>query len=66
MSGTVAEDPTLRVEGVADSSGSGRPEMASIDKRPNGKWRARWREYPGGPQRARHFVRKIDADGQSK
>jgi integrase len=36
--------------------------VASIDRRPNGKWRARWREYPGGPQRARHFVRKIDAE----
>jgi integrase len=36
--------------------------MASVDKRPNGKWRARWREYPGGPQRARHFARKIDAE----
>jgi integrase len=36
--------------------------MASIDKRSNGKWRARWREYPGGPQRARHFPRKIDAE----
>jgi integrase len=36
--------------------------MASIDKRPNGKWRARWREYPGGPQRARHFTRKLDAE----
>ena len=36
--------------------------MASIDRRPNGKWRARWREYPGGPQRARHFPRKIDAE----
>lgn len=35
--------------------------MASIDKRPNGQWRARWREYPGGPQRARHFARKVDA-----
>jgi integrase len=36
--------------------------VASIDRRPNGKWRARWREYPGGPQRARHFDRKIDAE----
>lgn len=35
--------------------------MASIDKRPNGKWRARWREYPGGPQKTRTFSRKIDA-----
>ena len=24
--------------------------MASIDKRPDGRYRARWREYPGGPQ----------------
>src|SRR4051812_8934981 len=36
--------------------------MASIDKRPNGQWRARWREYPSGPQRAKHFPRKVDAD----
>jgi integrase len=36
--------------------------MASVDRRPNGKWRARWREYPGGPQKAKHFTRKIDAE----
>lgn len=36
--------------------------MASIDKRPDGKWRARWREYPGGPQRTKHFGRKVDAE----
>jgi hypothetical protein len=36
--------------------------MASIDKRPDGQWRARWREYPGGPQRSKHFTRKIDAE----
>ena len=36
--------------------------MASIDKRPNGRYRARWREYPGGPQKTRHFDRKGDAD----
>jgi integrase len=36
--------------------------MASIDKRPGGAWRARWREYPGGPQRTRHFSRKLDAE----
>jgi integrase len=35
--------------------------MGSIDKRPDGKWRARWREYPGGPQRTKHFRRQIDA-----
>lgn len=26
------------------------------------RWRARWREYPGGPQKIRHFDRKIDAE----
>ena len=36
--------------------------MSSVEKRPNGMWRARWREYPGGPQKAQHFERKIDAE----
>ena len=36
--------------------------MASIEKRPDGRYRARWREYAGGPQRARHFRRKSDAE----
>lgn len=36
--------------------------MASIDRRPDGRYRARWREYPGGPQRTRHFTRKGDAE----
>jgi integrase len=36
--------------------------MASIDKRPNGQWRARWREFPGGPQRTKQFGRKVDAE----
>jgi integrase len=36
--------------------------MASIDKRPNGQWRARWREFPGGPQKTRQFARKVDAE----
>jgi integrase len=35
--------------------------MASIDKRADGRYRARWREFPGGPQKSRHFTRKIDA-----
>lgn len=35
--------------------------MASIDKRPDGRYRARWREYPGGPQKTRQFDRKGDA-----
>lgn len=36
--------------------------MASVEKRADGRWRARWREHAGGPQRARHFDRKIDAE----
>ena len=36
--------------------------MASIDKRPDGKWRARWREYPSGPQLTKSFARKVDAE----
>ena len=36
--------------------------MASIDKRADGRYRARWREYPGGPQKTRQFDRKGDAD----
>lgn len=35
--------------------------MASIDKRPDGRYRARWREYPGGPQKTQQFDRKADA-----
>lgn len=35
--------------------------MASIDKRPDGRYRARWREYPGGPQRTRQFDKKSEA-----
>lgn len=36
--------------------------MASIDKRPSGKYRARWREYACGPQKTKHFDRKVDAE----
>ncbi|MGP0029620.1 MAG: tyrosine-type recombinase/integrase [Acidimicrobiales bacterium] len=36
--------------------------MASIDQRPNGHYRARWREYPGGPQKTRQFERKGEAE----
>lgn len=35
--------------------------MASIDRRPNGAFRARWREHPNGPQHSRTFARKVDA-----
>ena len=34
----------------------------SVTKRPDGSWRARWREFPGGPQQARHFNKKVDAE----
>lgn len=36
--------------------------MASIDRRPNGTYRARWREHPGGPQRTKTFRRRVDAE----
>ena len=36
--------------------------MASVKRRPDGRWRARWREYPGGPEKAQHFDRKVDAE----
>lgn len=35
--------------------------MASVKKRPSGKWRARYRG-PEGHERARHFDRKVDAE----
>ncbi|SDY50811.1 Site-specific recombinase XerD [Modestobacter sp. DSM 44400] len=35
--------------------------MASIDKRPNGTWRARYRPAANSPQKTRAFDRKIDA-----
>lgn len=34
--------------------------MASIQNRPNGKWRARYRDLEG-KEHARHFDRKLDA-----
>ncbi|WP_349828100.1 tyrosine-type recombinase/integrase [Brevibacterium litoralis] len=36
--------------------------MASIKRRPNGKWRARYRD-DDGKEHARHFDRKIDGQG---
>lgn len=35
--------------------------MGNIQKRPNGQWRARYRD-PGGRERARHFRRRLDAE----
>jgi hypothetical protein len=34
--------------------------MASIQKRPNGSWRARYRDLDGR-ENARHFTRRVDA-----
>jgi integrase len=36
--------------------------VASVDKRPDGRYRARWREYPSGRQRTKTFARKRDAE----
>lgn len=36
--------------------------MASVDRRSDGTYRARWREFPGDPQRTKHFRRKVDAE----
>lgn len=36
--------------------------MPSIDRRPNGRYRARWRETPGATQKTRTFDRKKDAE----
>ncbi len=38
---------------VLEGPHEGEAAMASIDKRPDGRYRARWREYPGGPQKTR-------------
>ncbi len=35
--------------------------MASISKRPNGSWQARYRAAPGGTQVTRCFTKKVDA-----
>ena len=35
--------------------------MASVKRRPDGVWRARYRD-PAGRERARHFARKVDAE----
>src|SRR4051812_50114973 len=35
--------------------------MASIKRRPDGRWRARYRD-PEGREHARHFTRKSDAE----
>jgi integrase len=36
--------------------------MASVTKRPNGRWQARWRLTPNGKQFSKLFDRKLDAE----
>ncbi len=36
--------------------------MASISKRPDGRWRARYRDPDGGKEYAKHFARKLDGE----
>jgi len=36
--------------------------VASIDRRPDGRYRARWREHPNGPQKTKQFRRKREAE----
>jgi hypothetical protein len=38
--------------------------MASIDRLRSGKYRARYREVPGGAQKTRQFARKADAQAR--
>ena len=40
------KDPSLARRGLPERADG---LMASFDERPNGKWRARWREYPAAP-----------------
>jgi len=35
--------------------------MANVKRRPNGRWRARYRD-PSGAEHSRHFLRRIDAE----
>ena len=44
----------------SSENGMRRNSMASIQKRPDGRWRARYRDH-AGKEHARHFPRKIDA-----
>jgi len=36
--------------------------VASIERRPDDRYRARWREHPSGPQQSKHFARRADAE----
>jgi hypothetical protein len=36
--------------------------VGAVDKRPSGLYRARWREFPGGPQKSATFTKKTKAE----
>src|SRR5690349_11695627 len=60
----IAVDATWSADGPLTApalSGSRGGAMASIKRRPDGRWRARYRD-PDGREHARHFTRKSDAE----
>src|SRR5215213_473806 len=61
---TAPQRDTSDWRAIAASSPRHRPErlrpMANIAKRPDGRWRARYRD-PSGKEHAGHFPRKVDA-----
>src|SRR5829696_8735371 len=62
---TAPQRDTSDWRAIAASSPRHRPErlrpMANIAKRPDGRWRARYRD-PSGKEHARHFDRRVDAE----
>src|SRR5262245_5077978 len=51
---------SARHRGCSLRTARGKPDMANIAKRPDGRWRARYRDA-AGKEHARHFPRKADA-----
>src|SRR5688572_5522439 len=57
------EPVALGLPGPREALRAGRERsVASIEKRPDGRYRARWREYPGAPQKRKHFAKKAEAE----
>ena len=52
---------SLRAPTLGDGVDAVRSDMASVSKRPDGRWRARYLD-PDGRERAKHFARKQDAE----
>jgi len=55
-----AQLETLTKVTATRSTSGRRPPMGSISRRPDGQWRARYRDE-AGKEHARHFSRKVDA-----